>query len=79
MKQNFVNGTVTKPKEGDTNYDQWLRVDRMVRLWMLKAISKEIIAGFWYSMIDLELWMDLKEQFENRMSQCYTKSKDKYA
>lgn len=46
MKLSFVIGAIAEPKEGDVDYEQWLRVDHVVRLWILNAFSKEIFIGF---------------------------------
>ena len=45
-------------------YDQWIRIDCMVRSWILNSISKEIVETFICTNIARDLWPVLGERFE---------------
>lgn len=63
MKLGIMTRAFTKPYKKDTGYDQWLRVERMVRSWIVNAISEDIVTSFWYLRTSYELCHNLKEQF----------------
>lgn len=62
-KLGFVDGRCVKPEEKDPKYDQWLKVDCMVRSWVLNSISKELVEAFLYVNTTKELWDEIKERF----------------
>ncbi|MBN8157137.1 hypothetical protein J0J30_24400, partial [Vibrio vulnificus] len=41
----------------------WLRVDRMVRAWLINTISKDLVKSSLRSKSAKHLWDDLKERF----------------
>lgn len=63
LKLGFVNGTISEPHEGDNYYLQWLRVDRMVRSWILNTILKDLAGSSLYSKSARALWVYLKDRF----------------
>lgn len=42
-KLGFIDERCRQPNEKDSKYEQWLKVDCMVRWWILNSISKEIV------------------------------------
>lgn len=62
-KIGFIDGKCKPPDENDASYEQWLRVDCMVRSWILNSIAKDIVEGFLYVNTAKELWDKLREQF----------------
>lgn len=45
-KDGFIDGTLKKPDNEGIELDDWINNDCMVRLWLLNAISKEIVSAF---------------------------------
>ncbi|XP_010274374.1 PREDICTED: uncharacterized protein LOC104609701 [Nelumbo nucifera] len=62
-KLRFIDGRCVMPEEDSTDYDQWIRVDCMIRSWILNSISKEIVEPFLYASTTRELWLELEERF----------------
>lgn len=62
-KLGFIDGRCKQPEEKEPNYEQWLKVDCMVRSWILNSISKDIVETFLYVNTAKELWDELKERF----------------
>ncbi|XP_022859081.1 uncharacterized protein LOC111379875, partial [Olea europaea var. sylvestris] len=63
LKLGFVNGKCEKPDSESKNFDQWNRVDCMVRSWTLNSISKEIVEAFIFTTSAKELWDELNERY----------------
>ena len=38
LKIGFINGSLKEPAKESKNFDQWIRVDCMVRSWILNSI-----------------------------------------
>lgn len=62
-KLDFINEKCTQPDEKDPKFEQWLKVDCMVRSWILNSIDREIVEAFLYVNTAKELWEELKERF----------------
>lgn len=62
-KLGFINGKCRQPDEKDARFQQWLKVDCMVRSWILNSIDKEIVEAFLYVNTAKELWEELRERF----------------
>ena len=63
----FVDGSLPKP-EG-TNLDQlnsWIRSNNIVISWILNSVSKEISASVIYADTAHEIWMDLRDRFQQK-------------
>ena len=60
-KDGFIDGTLKKPDNEGIELDDWINNDCMVRLWLLNAISKEIVSAFVFLTTARELWLDLEE------------------
>ena len=63
LKLGFINGKCEKPDNESRNFDQWNRVDCMVRSWILNSISKEIVEAFIYTTSAKDLWDELNERY----------------
>ncbi|KAF5784023.1 putative RNA-directed DNA polymerase [Helianthus annuus] len=62
-KIGFVDGTLKKPEEKDTNHMSWLRCDAMIKGWLTTAMEKEIRVSVKYANSAREIWTDLQERF----------------
>lgn len=62
-KIGFIDGKCKQSDETDTDYEQWLRVDCMVRSWILNSIAKDIVEAFLYVNTAKGLWDELRERF----------------
>lgn len=62
-KIGFIDGRYKPPSEDDAKYEQWVRVDCMVRSWILNSISKDIVEAFLYVNTAKDLWEELRERF----------------
>lgn len=63
LKLGFIDGKCEKPAEISSKFDQWIRVDCMVRSWILNSISKEIVDAFIYTTSARDLWIELEERY----------------
>ncbi|MBN8157138.1 hypothetical protein J0J30_24405, partial [Vibrio vulnificus] len=54
---------IFQPSNDDDYYHIWLRVDRMVRSWIINTISKEIVGSSMYAKSAKVLWDDLRHRF----------------
>ncbi|KAL0359846.1 UNVERIFIED_CONTAM: hypothetical protein Sangu_0834000, partial [Sesamum angustifolium] len=59
-KLGFIDGLVSKPAEGSSEYKQWRIADSVVRTWILSTISKDIVNTFLYSSSTRSLWVELE-------------------
>lgn len=48
-KLGFVDGPCSKPAEGSTDLQKWLRCDFMVRCWILNSIVPQIAESLMYA------------------------------
>ncbi|KAD6454947.1 hypothetical protein E3N88_09653 [Mikania micrantha] len=62
-KMGFIDGTLKKPGETDTNHMGWKRCDAMIKGWLTTAMDKEIRGSVKYANTAAEIWSDLKERF----------------
>lgn len=62
-KLGFIDGRCKQPDEKDAKYEMWLKVDCMVRSWILNSIAKDIVEAFLYMNTVKELWDELRERF----------------
>lgn len=63
MKLGFIDGRCDKPTENASKIEQWIRVDCMVRSWLLNSIAKDIVEAFIYTKSAKDLWLELKERY----------------
>lgn len=63
QNEGFINGKCSWPDEKDPKFEQWLRVDCVVRSWILNFIDKEIVEAFLYVNTARELWEELRERY----------------
>ncbi|XP_075515865.1 uncharacterized protein LOC142550675 [Primulina tabacum] len=64
-KIGFVDGTILKPSEADSNLSNFLtRNNNIVISWILNSVSKEISASVLFSESAADIWEDLKERFQ---------------
>lgn len=62
-KLGFINDKCKRPDENDVKFEQWLKMDCMVRSWILNSIAKDIVESFLYVNTTKELWDELRERF----------------
>lgn len=62
-KLGFINEKCKQPTKEDPKYEQWLKVDCMVRSWILNSIAKDIVEAFLYVNTAKDLWDEIKERF----------------
>lgn len=62
-KLGFIDGRCKQPAENESKYEQRLKVDCMVRSWILNSIAKDIVEDFLYVNTAKELWDELKERY----------------
>lgn len=48
LKLGFFNYVIAQPNDNDEHYPQKLRVDRMVRSWILNIISNDLAGSYLY-------------------------------
>lgn len=54
-KTGFIDGTSKQPDPNESELDEWISNDCMVRSWLLNVISKEIVGAFIFPKTDGEL------------------------
>ncbi|KAL5540434.1 hypothetical protein UlMin_044950 [Ulmus minor] len=68
-KLGFIDGSITKPESNDLNLlNSWIRNNNVVISWILNSVSKEISASVILSVSTCEIWLDLKDRFQQRNS-----------
>ncbi|KAL5556272.1 hypothetical protein UlMin_038508 [Ulmus minor] len=66
-KLGFIDGSITKPEGNDLNLlNSWIRNNNVVISWILNSISKEISSSVIFSVSACEIWLDLKDRFQQR-------------
>ena len=61
----FINGSIAHPDGFDLNLlSSWIRNNNIVISWILNSISKEISASIIYSNLAFDIWLDLKDRFQ---------------
>ncbi|KAK3193185.1 hypothetical protein Dsin_024495 [Dipteronia sinensis] len=66
-KLRFIDGSI--PKHGYSDLIQlnsWIRNNNIVISWILNFVSKEISASVIYTESAYEIWLDLKDRFQQR-------------
>lgn len=64
-KDNFIDGTVTKPPIIDPLYSSWIRCNTMILAWTQRSISKSItISVLWIDTAD-GVWKNLQTHFSH--------------
>lgn len=56
----FIDDRCKLPNESDPKYEQWVKVDCMVRSWILNAIAKDIVKVLLHVNTAKELWEELR-------------------
>ncbi|XP_060190809.1 uncharacterized protein LOC132620127 [Lycium barbarum] len=67
-KMNFINGKSKRPALDDPTYEQWVRCDDMVTLWILNSPSRDIADSLQYVNNARELWQELKDMYDQTNS-----------
>ncbi|KAL5542849.1 hypothetical protein UlMin_010559 [Ulmus minor] len=66
-KLGFIDGSITKSESNDLNLlNSWIRNYNVVISWILNSVSKEISASVIFSVSTCEIWLDLKDRFQQR-------------
>ena len=64
-KVGFIDRLISKPEGNDLNlFNSWIRNNNMVISWILNSVSKEISASIIFSESAYDIWIDLKDQFQ---------------
>ncbi|KAL5572257.1 hypothetical protein UlMin_021854 [Ulmus minor] len=63
-KLGFIDGSIPKPQGNDPNLHSWIRNNNIVISWILNSVSKEISASIIFSDSALDIWLDLKDRFQ---------------
>ncbi|GAA0153450.1 hypothetical protein LIER_11685 [Lithospermum erythrorhizon] len=63
-KFGFVNGEIEVPSVNDAMFKQWRKVNSTLISWILNALSTKISRGYMFTENVVDLWNELKEQFE---------------
>ncbi|KAL5568470.1 hypothetical protein UlMin_025045 [Ulmus minor] len=63
-KLGFVDGSIPKPTGTNPNLSSWIRNNNIVISWILNSVSKEISASIIFSVSAYEIWLDLKDRFQ---------------
>ncbi|KAL5548032.1 hypothetical protein UlMin_003263 [Ulmus minor] len=66
-KLGFVDRSIAKPPGTDTNlFNSWIRNNNMAMSWILNSVSKEISASIMFASSAREIWLDLKDRFQQK-------------
>lgn len=66
-KLGFTDGNISPPQNLNSNmFRLWLRNNNIVIYWILNFVSKEIAASVMFSSLAWDIWMDLKDHFQQR-------------
>ncbi|XP_031274459.1 uncharacterized protein LOC116132918 [Pistacia vera] len=65
-KLGFIDGSIPRPEGNDSLLNSWFRNNNMVISWILNCVSKEISTSVIYSDYAYEMWLDLKERFQQK-------------
>ena len=64
-KLRFIDGSILKHDDDDLHLQSpWIRINNMVIYWILNLVSKEISASIIYVHSDSEIWIDLRDRFQ---------------
>ncbi|KAL5577328.1 hypothetical protein UlMin_019027 [Ulmus minor] len=66
-KLGFIDGSISEPPGTDANlYNSWIRNNNMVISWILNSISKEISTSIIFATSAREIWLDLRDSFQQK-------------
>ncbi|XP_068645181.1 uncharacterized protein [Aristolochia californica] len=66
-KVGFVDGSIPEPQSVDPILlNSWTRNNNMVLSWILNSVSKEISASVIFATSAREIWLDLRDHFQQR-------------
>ncbi|XP_057460767.1 uncharacterized protein LOC130751228 [Actinidia eriantha] len=64
-KLGFIDGSIKRPEGNDLCLlNSWMRNNNVVISWILNSVSKEISASIIFSDSAYEIWIDLKDRFQ---------------
>ena len=64
-KLGFINGSIAKPNSSNLPLlNSWIRNNNVVISWILNSVSKEISASIIFSKSATEIWLNLKDRFQ---------------
>ncbi|XP_073287721.1 uncharacterized protein [Primulina huaijiensis] len=63
-KLGFLDGSIAKPADTDSNFSSWIRNNNIVIAWILNSVSKDISASILFAESAAEIWNDLRERFQ---------------
>lgn len=62
-KWGFVDGTITQPKEGSSELEDWWTVQSMLVLWIENTIELTLRSTISHMENAKDLWTEIKERF----------------
>ena len=66
-KLGFIDGSITKPEGTDLDLlNSWTRNNNIVISWILNSVSKDIFASIIYVDSAHEIWVDLRDRFQQK-------------
>ncbi|KAA8542446.1 hypothetical protein F0562_023418 [Nyssa sinensis] len=66
-KLGFVDGSIPEPQGTDNDLiNSWIRNNNIVISWILNSVSKEISASIIFAASAREIWLDLRDRFQQR-------------
>ncbi|XP_068652605.1 uncharacterized protein [Aristolochia californica] len=70
-KVGFVDGSILEPPSADLILlNSWTRNNNMVISWILNSVSKELSASVIFAASAREIWLDLRDRFQQRNGPC---------
>lgn len=62
-KVGFIDGTISKPEEGDARFAIWTQCNSMISSWILNFVDHEIANSLLYLDSSADMWTDLNDRF----------------
>lgn len=62
-KHGFIDGSIVKPKEDASDYEDWVSAKSMVILWILNTVEPKVRRSLANKEDPHELWKEIKERF----------------
>ncbi|KAL0319663.1 UNVERIFIED_CONTAM: hypothetical protein Sradi_5227800 [Sesamum radiatum] len=62
-KLGFIDGSCGKPTEDSIELKQWKITDSLVRTWILRTMTKDIMNAFLYAALARSLWTELEARY----------------
>ncbi|KAL0434277.1 UNVERIFIED_CONTAM: hypothetical protein Slati_2762000 [Sesamum latifolium] len=75
----FIDGSCVKPNEGSAELKQWRITDSLVRTWIFKTMTKDIVNVFLYASSARTLWVELEARYVECDGPCCTRSNGRLA